>query len=122
MIDPAKARVMALSDANEDYTGFYELIWEFNSKYPAASEAERLNAARSTLADLFNEGLVELFAARWSPPTYEPVVAGGADVIADAASWRAPSETPGGRFFAFAATEAGERVYHDLSAEDFANL
>jgi hypothetical protein len=111
-IDLAEARGIALLNANEDYAGFYELIWEFNTRYPTASEAEKLEAARTTLACLLEDGLVALYAARWSPPMFTSIKpVDGAAIIADPQSWQPPCETSEGTYFAFGATQRGKLAY-----------
>jgi hypothetical protein len=122
MIDPAKARVMALTDAAEDYWGLYELVWELNTKYPDSSGDERLQVARAALTGLLQDGLVELFSARWSPSHYEAVSAGRAvALVALDSAWRPPSDADG-TFVAFAVTDAGRRAYQTLSEDDFSGV
>ena len=104
VIDPTKVRAIILASANDDYTGFYELIWELNTIYPRASEAEKIDAARYGLARLFEEGLLELFAARW-PRSFDRIDGpDGAAIIANRDSWLDPDQTPEGTYFAFAAS------------------
>ena len=103
MIDPGKVRLMALTTAVEDYSGFYELIWELNGKYPAASDSEKLEISQLVLSELFDQGLVELFFAVWSPSSYDPIESDGPAVISHPSSWQPPSETPGATYYAFAA-------------------
>jgi hypothetical protein len=123
MIDPAKARALALLNANEDYAGFYELIWELNTRYPTASAAEKLEAAYTTLARLFEEGLVQLYTARWSSRAFTSIKpADGAAIIMDPQSWQPPSETSEGTYFAFAVTQGGKLAFQSLSPKDFSEL
>ncbi len=132
---------MALSSVNEDWCGFYELIWELNSKYPAVSRKAKVQAARPILLTLLGEGLIKIsYVAQWipadlseAPPPggrhrvghteYVPVEGQEATArIDDNASWQDPGQNEKGSYFAFTATPAGEKAYFSLSEADFADL
>lgn len=105
-----------LSDACEDYTGLYEILWSLNTAYPEMSEKTKLDVAREALSDLVMRGLVELFTATWPPQSYTSVPSSNAfSAIAADSSWAPPPEPPA-VFYAFAATPAGEQAYQVTGA------
>jgi len=123
VIDPFRARVLALTAATEDYAGFYELLWELNTQWPDASAAEKLSAARSTLTRLLEEGLVDVYFTKWMSDDLERVPHPRAiELVGEDASWKTPDEQPERRYPAFTTNEAGERAYRALPAEAFEGL
>jgi hypothetical protein len=141
MIDLNKLRIMALSDANEDWFGFYELIWELNAKYPGVPRQVKVQAARRVLSALLREGLV--LVAREGPwkadedseshfsPARHPkghvdceVVEGpaAAAYIDDDASWQDPDPKNQGPLLVFTATPAGRVACDLLSESDFTDM
>jgi len=111
------ARDIALSDACEDYTGLYELIWEFNTQFPEATEQERLRAAQVALGGLVRDGLATVYYTRWLSDEYRELNRSDAEsVIAQPESWRSPADQPEGEYFCFASTDAGEARYFKRDA------
>jgi len=107
------ARGRALSNACEDYTGLYELVWEFNTQFPEASAAERLRAAQVALGGLIRDGLVVVYRTKWLSDGYSEVSSAEAGIIiANPESWRSPANTPDSRYYCFASTERGENEYY----------
>jgi len=111
------ARDIALSDASEDYTGLYELIWEFNTQFPEAVEQERLRAAQVALGALLRDGLAAVYHTRWLSDQHRELNLSDAEsVIAAPEAWRSPSDQPEGGYFCFALTDAGEAHYFKRDA------
>ena len=76
-IDKSEAEWILLMSANEDYVGLYEAIWEFNSRFPAASLGEKYDAADHALRSLHSKGLIEfhrmIFSDDYKNHNYEPL-------------------------------------------------
>ena len=112
-IPSEEAFAIALEDACEDYYGLYELVWAFNGKFAEASQAERLAAAQLAVTRLVREGLVSLFRTHWMSSEYEEVDTKAAvQILADAASWRSPADSPDASYYCFASTPAGDARYY----------
>jgi hypothetical protein len=113
------ARDMALSDACEDYTGLYELVWEFNTRFPDAPEQERLRAAQAALGTLVRDSFVLVYCTRWLSDQYRELKRADAEaVIANAESWRSPADHPDGEYFCFASSDEGEAHYFKRDGAD----
>ena len=111
-ISDTVAREIALSDACEDYTGLYELIWEFNTRFPHASSAERLRAAQAALRALLHEGLAAVYRTQWlSDEHFELATADAENAIGSPDSWCSPADRPDSMYFCFASTDEGDKRY-----------
>jgi hypothetical protein len=121
MINFVQVRTLALSSGSEDYAGLDELLGELE-RFPDASEAERVAAASTVLADLLNEGLVDVFSSIWASGKYDPVPRDRAvTLIADPHSWK-HSSAVSEPYLTFATTPAGEAAYRALPAKAFEGL
>jgi len=121
MIDTDRLRCTILSAGAEDYTGFYEVLWELKRLYPEVPDDLILESAQAVLAKLHQDGLVELFAATWHPSSFEPIPSTESlQSLANPRSWRAPRESRDGAYCAFANTLAGDQEYCSLGPDLFA--
>jgi hypothetical protein len=70
---------------------------------------------------LVESGLLALaFFPEWSPTEFEPISGMTApQLIQDVQSWRPPSETPSGAYYAVATTDAGDLAYQAFTPQDF---
>ncbi len=111
MIDAHFAESLAISYADEDYHGLYELVWGLNSAHPEVSHQDRIRAAQAALHSLVSRGLVAVFSADEPLAAPEPVPAAVVQqIIADPAAWLPPNER-GSPHYCFTTTEDGERRY-----------
>jgi hypothetical protein len=111
-IPAEEAFAVALSDACEDFYGLYELSWEFNGRFTAANEVERLAAAQAAVMRLVREGLATIFRTRWMTEVYDELGAeAAAQLLADPASWRSPADSPDASYYCFTSTPAGDACY-----------
>lgn len=113
-IDETEARRLVLSSANEDYCGLYEIIWEFNSRFPDAPLGEKYAAAECAIRTLHSEGLIELhrmiFTDDYRDHRYERLDPGAVDgTLSNPVSWY-PDHAH--IRIVFSATQAGERAYY----------
>jgi hypothetical protein len=113
-------RFLILSDASEDWCGLYELIWALTPRFHGASGEEVLRACMAEVLALVDSGLLKLaFSQKWTSSAFEPVAGAEAlEVIRNPQSWRQPSETPIGCYYAVATTDVGDRAYHAYRPED----
>jgi hypothetical protein len=120
MLDPKRAHLIALENAVEDWSGLYEIIWDYDARCAGATESEKLQAGIGAVLDLLTAGFIEVaFAPGWPPPRYDPVPADQCPaVIRDPQSWRPPAERPNASFFAIGATEIGRQAYFSLTPEE----
>jgi hypothetical protein len=113
MIDAEDARWIALDNASEDWCGLYEIVWAYRTTFPAASDADRIAAARESVLCLLKDGLVEMsFYHAWGSKTCEPI--SGVDamrIVADADAWNDPSVSNDGSYYAVSTTDRGDKVY-----------
>ena len=120
MIDLLQVRARALLSGLEDYTGFYELLWELKH-FPDATETEKVAAASSVLAALLSENFVEVFSSIWASGSFVPVANDRATaLIADPKSWKQPESSES--YLAFATTPTGEAAYRGLPAKALEGL
>src|SRR5438477_9640307 len=83
-----------LTQANEDYSGLYELVWAFRAKFMAGAEESALvAAAAAAVRALLDAGYVRLVRFRLEP---EPQVSEVPDrevaaILDSADSWRPPT-------------------------------
>jgi len=111
-ISDTVARGRALANACEDYTGLYELVWEFNAQFPTAPPAERLRAAQTALSGLVHDGLAVVYHTKWLTDEYTELLPSEAvALVADPEAWRSPADTPDSRYYCFASTDRGEDEY-----------
>lgn len=68
-IPPEAALHVALMNAVEDYAGCYELVWEFNTRYPDEPPASRLEAAQQALRKFVGQGYATVFRTQWGGAT-----------------------------------------------------
>jgi hypothetical protein len=102
-----------LTQANEDYSGLYEIVWAFRKRFmPDAGEPELIAAAAAAVRSLLDNGLVRLVRFRQKPE--QEVVEVPSDevssVLESGDSWRPPKswEDP---YPSVDATEAGRRAW-----------
>ena len=121
-MDLEKLRIVALSNACEDYQGLYELVWYLNGREPDLSRGEKVAAASAVLSQLLRDGYVSLYSSVWAVDDWHPVqperqvgVAADPDAFAD------PPHPPG-TYFSYASTPDGERAYHALPASVFEGI
>lgn len=77
MIDISEAENVIFQSAMEDYTGLYEIIWEFNSLYKSESLGEKYRVAEIAVRNLLNQNKIELLKAtnfcRSGEPEYSKI-------------------------------------------------
>jgi hypothetical protein len=102
-----------LTQANEDYSGLYELVWAFRTKFmPEVDESELVTAAAAAVRALLDAGYVRLVRFRLEP---EPQVSDVPDdqvaaILDSMDSWRPPAswEAP---YPSVDATDKGKQVW-----------
>jgi hypothetical protein len=102
-----------LTQANEDYSGLYELVWAFRSRFmPEASEDAIIGAARDAVRFLIDRGYVRLVRFRQQPDQEVSDVSAEevASILEDPASWRPPASWEQA-YPSVDATEAGRRAW-----------
>lgn len=76
-IEEDEADRILLISANEDYTGLYEAIWEFNTRFPNTSLGEKYSASERALRSLHSRGLIEfhrmVFTDDYKNHHFEPI-------------------------------------------------
>jgi hypothetical protein len=99
--DDVRREVM--SQAREDYSGLYEIIWALTAAFPGVSEADKVSCARDVIFRLLDAGEVVLYWSGWPGKAFQAVSTEDAEGILELPeSW-----IPGERFPWVAATEAG---------------
>ena len=102
-----------LTQASEDYSGLYEIVWAFRARFmPDSSEAELVAAAATAVRSLLDRGYIRLVRFRQQPEEEVVEVPENevAAVLESADSWRPPSswEEP---YPSVDVTEAGKRAW-----------
>jgi hypothetical protein len=114
-----RVRLIALSDANEDWTGLYELIWSLNRIYPDLEESEKVKMAVHALTSLIEAGLIELGLALWKTQAIRTVPPEEySRAISNQDAWKSPDDVNGDTYYCFATTEAGEQAYASLTPRE----
>jgi hypothetical protein len=104
------ARRTVLWLAIEDFSGLWEVIWEFRALFPEADEAELKRRAVGDVSDLLLKGLIELYRCEEPYGKLEKISESEAStVLADMAAWREPEKD--GISVRMGATSAGEEAY-----------
>lgn len=101
----------ALSDANEDCTGLWELAWRVNSLYPSKTSEGKLRLAREAIKSLLDKGYLSIYQtydAELALPASEAMA-----VLESDEAWLPPSEGPG---YWFLATKDGKDAYYESDA------
>jgi hypothetical protein len=105
MIDPASAEYAALTLANDEVNGLYDLLFLFDKEFPDDLVEERLRAAKQALRNLVARGWLRLWFATWtSPDREEPIAPDALDAVIENPYWW---ENHIDRMVWFATTEAG---------------
>jgi hypothetical protein len=102
--------------AIEDYTGLWEVVWEFTSEIPPIP----FDQIQTTVLSLFYHGYIELFKCKEPYGKIIRVIDGCTGILSDKTNWNPPDQ------FAISirisATESGKiyyksliKDYHDLS-------
>jgi len=102
-------RSLILELAVEDFYGLWELVWRLQTRESGLSRERAVQAARSALAALHEQDLVELYRGTKGDPL--PIRA--ADVpalLAEETSWEEPKEGTG--TLLVGATQKGEEAYY----------
>ncbi len=121
-MDPDKLRVVALTNACEDYQGLHELVRYLNGREPHSTEAQRIAAASAALVELLKAGYVSLYSNVWATDNWQPLASDRQSAVAlDPASYAPPPDPPG-TYYSFASTAEGERAYRALPANAFEGI
>jgi isopropylmalate/homocitrate/citramalate synthase len=101
-----------LTQANEDYSGLYEIAWAFRSRFlPNADEAALIAAATDAVRALLDRGYIRLVRFRQKPEEVAEVPPDEvASVLASPDSWRPPRSWEEA-YPSVDATETGERAW-----------
>lgn len=102
-----------LTQANEDYSGLYELVWAFRSRFmPDATEDELIATARDAVRSLLADGYVRLVMFRQKPDQEVALVPEGrVEAVLDAVeSWRPPASWEDA-YPSVDATDSGQRAW-----------
>jgi len=74
-IDHDEDSAIALAAAVEYPTALYELIWEFNAKFPAHTLGEKYDAVARTIDELLGRDLIQLYRISVSDESQRELVA-----------------------------------------------
>ena len=102
-----------LTQANEDYSGLYEIVWAFRSRLmPDAGEPELISAAAEAVRALVDRGYIRLVRFRQKPEqeVVEVPPSEVAAVLDSTDSWRPPRSWEDA-YPSVDATEAGQRAW-----------
>jgi hypothetical protein len=100
-----------LEMGSEDGYGLYEIIWDLRVRFPAATDKERLRAAKRVIKALLAEKLVYLY---W----FDQLTGSESDIpheeaqgiVEDDRNWDAPAVADALNVW-FTSTESGEHAY-----------
>ena len=102
-------RTAILELAVEDDYGLWEVLWRIKTIEPSLPEAEAVEAARKTVTDLYDRGLVELgrrSGCAWEPAPPEEI----RELLSTPASWEAPQSIDEGFFIR--STASGDNAHY----------
>ena len=111
---PAVYKVMLT--VNEE-SGLYELPDDLADELPETTREERVHYAKSTLLELFNKGLIEVWMAEWPRTNLRQVTADDIEpVLNSAATWQMLTESQRLYYYAvFAAAGKQAWINGDIS-------
>ena len=102
-----------LSNACDDFTGLYEVLWTLNRIHPDVPEDTKLAAAQHVVLTLLKLHFIQMYETTWQTPRYTPLLEAQADVvIRDPRSWNPPPQEGLGLYYCCTATREGERAYY----------
>ena len=109
-IDKSKIEKIILLQANEDYTGLYEIIWELNTLIPNIEDKIKIKIASEILRDYLNKGLIKLYKLKWSSNKQEEIPFDESIILID----KSESYQLGDYYAGFAATKKGEDAFKSI--------
>ena len=72
-VDLQRIRTNLLNDAEQDYAGLYEVVWDA-ARDAGSTEAERIAAARIVVTQILSEHNGRLFrSSTWPPSSYDAI-------------------------------------------------
>lgn len=102
-----RAEAVVLTQANEDWSQLFEIVWALRTLTPGVSDSALLHEAKSALKSLLHKGLIQMAYANPSLRTERVLDREQALRLIDKAdSWK-PTEDE--EFLSFIPTKAGKR-------------
>jgi hypothetical protein len=106
-IDKSKIEKIILLQANEDYTGLYEIIIELNSLIPNSEEKLKIEIASEVLRDYLMNDLIKLYRLKWASDQQKEISIDESIILI----YNSESYQLGDSYIGFAATEKGENFF-----------
>lgn len=108
-----KVLIKILLSTIEDYTGLWEIIWEFNSFTPSQVDEEKKKQAKAILVSLLDQEFVSFYTCKWGSDHREKLSSLAARALMDIdENWNPPKLND--ECILVGSTEKGELYYNQI--------